>query len=244
MSSRSIGVTKVWLRRWMMSCVIRSPSCWGMRISRASSVRSGYWVRSCSSRAAARRMFPPASSNRSKNSRSRGARTLARRTRRKLALRDVEPGELHAPGRQLAHALAHRRDRGLPVVLGSPALDAVALDEGVGGAVVAVPGHSDAAGIEQLDAARSRAPELHVRVAEHHALRLHALEQLAVEWSRLSAEALHVRARRRVAEQRVADLGRPRQLHELRHKLVAEELGRPRRDLLHRLRCVVAVGQP
>ena len=37
MSSRSIGVTKVWLRRWMMSWVIRSPSCSASRISRASS---------------------------------------------------------------------------------------------------------------------------------------------------------------------------------------------------------------
>ena len=27
MSSRSIGVTNVEFRRWMMSCVIRSPSC-------------------------------------------------------------------------------------------------------------------------------------------------------------------------------------------------------------------------
>ena len=41
MSSRSIGVTKVWLRRWMMSCVMRSPSCSQMRMSRASSLRSG-----------------------------------------------------------------------------------------------------------------------------------------------------------------------------------------------------------
>ncbi len=41
MSSRSIGVTNVWLSRWMMSCVIRSPSCSQIRISRASSLRSG-----------------------------------------------------------------------------------------------------------------------------------------------------------------------------------------------------------
>ena len=33
MSSRSIGVTKVVLRRWMMSCVIRSPSCSALRMS-------------------------------------------------------------------------------------------------------------------------------------------------------------------------------------------------------------------
>ena len=37
MSSRSIGVTNVWLSRWMMSWVIRSPSCSQTRISRASS---------------------------------------------------------------------------------------------------------------------------------------------------------------------------------------------------------------
>ena len=34
MSSRSIGVTKVELSRWMMSWVIRSPSCSALRISR------------------------------------------------------------------------------------------------------------------------------------------------------------------------------------------------------------------
>ena len=33
MSSRSIGVTNVGLSRWMMSCVIRSPSCSASRIS-------------------------------------------------------------------------------------------------------------------------------------------------------------------------------------------------------------------
>ena len=34
MSSRSIGVTKVVLSRWMMSWVIRSPSCSALRMSR------------------------------------------------------------------------------------------------------------------------------------------------------------------------------------------------------------------
>ena len=36
MSSRSIGVTNVWLSRLKMSCVIRSPSCSASRMSRAS----------------------------------------------------------------------------------------------------------------------------------------------------------------------------------------------------------------
>ena len=44
MSSRSIGVTNVWLRRWMMSCVIRSPSCSQITMSRASSPWSGQRV--------------------------------------------------------------------------------------------------------------------------------------------------------------------------------------------------------
>ena len=34
MSSRSIGVTNVWFSRWMMSCVIRSPSCSQTTMSR------------------------------------------------------------------------------------------------------------------------------------------------------------------------------------------------------------------
>src|SRR5215210_1415608 len=167
MSSRSIGVTNVWLRRWRMSCVIRSPSCSQIRISRASSLRSGYLSSRSSRRAAARRMFPPASSNRSKKYLSRGARAFASRTGGKLALADVEPGHLHAAGRQLADACAHRRHRRLPVVLGPAALDAVAVDDRVGGAVVAVPGHPDAAGVEQLDAAGVGPLELHVRVPEH-----------------------------------------------------------------------------
>src|SRR4051794_16320761 len=146
MSSRSIGVTNVWLRRWMMSCVIRSPSCSQIRISRVSSLRSGYWVSSSSRSAAARRMFPPASSNRSKNWRSRGARAFARRTGGKLALADVEPGLLHAPGGQLAHALAHGGHRRLPVVLHAAAFDPVPVDDRIRRPVVAVERHPDAAG--------------------------------------------------------------------------------------------------
>src|SRR3954469_21921204 len=135
MSSRSIGVTNVWLRRWMMSWVIRSPSCSQIRISRASSFFSGYWVSSSSRSDAARRMFPPASSNRSKKCRSRGARAFARRTSGNLALGDVESGQLHAAGGDLSDALAHGRHRGLPVVFDAPAVDAVTVHHGVGGAV-------------------------------------------------------------------------------------------------------------
>src|SRR6185503_1272331 len=160
MSSRSIGVTNVWLSRWMMSWVIRSPSCSQIRISRASSLRSGYWVRSSSSRAAARRMFPPASSNRSKNSRSRGARTLASRTGRKLALVHVEPGQLDPARRQLADALPDGLGRRLPVVLHAALLQAVAVEHRVRSAMVAVPRHPDAARVDQLDAAGAGAREL------------------------------------------------------------------------------------
>src|SRR3954451_2800044 len=79
MSSRSIGVTNVKLRRWMMSCVIRSPSCSQTSTSRASSPWSGHCSSIRSSSSAARTMFAPASSNRSKNSRSRGAHSWDRR---------------------------------------------------------------------------------------------------------------------------------------------------------------------
>src|SRR5919108_2703275 len=148
MSSRSIGVTNVWLRLWMMSWVIRSPSCSQIRISRASSLRSGYSLRSSSSRAAARLMFPPASSNRSKNSRSRGARTFARRTGGTLALAHVEPCQLDTARRQLADALPHRGDRRLPVVLHAPVLDAVVVvHDRVRRTVVAVERHAHAAGV-------------------------------------------------------------------------------------------------
>src|SRR5215217_3773860 len=159
MSSRSIGVTNVWLRRWIMSWVILSPSCSQIRMSRASSLRSGYCVSSSSSSAAARRMFPPASSNRSKNSRSRGARTLARRTGGNLALRDVESSQLHPARRELPDALAHGRHRGLPVVFDAPLLHAVTVDDRVGGAMVAVPRHPDAARVDELDAAGTPARE-------------------------------------------------------------------------------------
>ena len=41
MSSRSIGVTNVGFSRWMMSCVMRSPSCSQTTTSRSSSPWSG-----------------------------------------------------------------------------------------------------------------------------------------------------------------------------------------------------------
>ena len=93
MSSRSIGVTNVWLRRWMMSWVIRSPSCSQTRMSRASSLRSGNVPSIWSSRSAARTMLPAASSNRSKNSRSLGTKTWERRatTGRSVFLPSDEP---------------------------------------------------------------------------------------------------------------------------------------------------------
>src|SRR5215217_3899962 len=79
MSSRSIGVTNVELSRWMMSCVMRSPSCSQTTTSRASSPWSGHWSSMRSSSSAARTMLEPASSNRSKNSRSLGAKSCDRR---------------------------------------------------------------------------------------------------------------------------------------------------------------------
>src|SRR4029453_12103846 len=192
MSSRSIGVTNVWLRRWMMSWVIRSPSCSQIRISLASSLRSGYSFSSSSKRPAARLMFPPASSNRSKNSRSRGARTFARRTGGTLALVHVERGEFDPGGGRLADTLSRRRHGSAPVVFDAPVLDSIAVDDGVGGAVVAVERHPDAAGIHELDPARTGALEGEVRVPEDDALDVHAHKPLRVGVVRLRIEAVHV----------------------------------------------------
>src|SRR3954451_24704226 len=73
MSSRSIGVTNVEFSRWMMSCVMRSPSCSQTTMSRASEPWSGHCWSSRSSSSVASTMVAPASSNRSTNSRSLGA---------------------------------------------------------------------------------------------------------------------------------------------------------------------------
>src|SRR4028119_262918 len=54
MSSRSIGVTNVEFRRWMMSYVIRSPSCSQSRIARARPCCSGNERSISSSSSAAR----------------------------------------------------------------------------------------------------------------------------------------------------------------------------------------------
>src|SRR5947208_13874930 len=77
MSSRSIGVTNVWLSRRMIACVIWSPSRSQSRISLASPRRSGYSARISSRSLAARPRFSPARSNRSKNSRSVPRKKLA-----------------------------------------------------------------------------------------------------------------------------------------------------------------------
>jgi len=71
MSSRSIGVTNVEFSLWWMSWAIRSPSCSQITMSRARSARSGKWASIWSSRSAPRVTLRAASSNRSKNSRSR-----------------------------------------------------------------------------------------------------------------------------------------------------------------------------
>src|SRR4051812_42872472 len=140
-------------------------------------------------------MFPPASSNRSKNSRSRGARTLASRTGRKLALVHVEAGQLDPARRQLAHALPDRLGGRAPVVLHPSLLDEVAVDGRVGGPMVAVPGHPDAARVDQLGVSGAGALELDMGVAEHDARRLDAREQLGVALVRLRKEALDVAPR-------------------------------------------------
>ena len=75
MSSRSNGVTKVELRRLMMSWVIRSPSCSDLRISRfRPSAPSGQFSSISWSSSAERTAFWPDSVRRSKKTRSLGAK--------------------------------------------------------------------------------------------------------------------------------------------------------------------------
>ena len=131
--------------------------------------------------------------------------------------------------RQLARVaieLADRIGAGLMVVLHPPVLrPAVPVEERVGGAVIAVAGHSDAARVDELHPVRAAAPEREVRVAEHDPPR---------------------RSRRRAAPRRPAgsgmklrtsDTGEPwqkstssremrlRQAGELLHQRRAEQLG-------------------
>src|SRR5215213_10169029 len=181
MSSRSIGVTNVWFSRWMMSCVMRSPSCSQIRISRASSLRSGYSASSSSSNPTARWMLPPASSNRSKNWRSPEERTFDRRTRRgRYQSIHLEPGQLHPPRRQLSNPVPHSGHRLLPVVLDPALLHVIVLDNRICGTMVAVPRHSDASGVHQLDATRPGPSKGDVDVPCDHPPRVNAADQLLV----------------------------------------------------------------
>src|SRR5829696_4551207 len=246
MSSRSIGVTNVWLRRWMMSCVIRSPSCSQIRISRASSLRSGKSRNISSSRPAARKMFPPASSNRSKNSRSFGASRLVRRTGwGTVASRHVEPCLLQPAGERLTHLLPHGANRAVPVVLSVTQLDPpVVMEERVGGAAVAVERQPDAAGVDQRDAGRARTLELEVRVAEHDALGLHTEQQLGVAILGVASEGLHVGAGRRVAVERAVAGGRGRQPRELAAELRPKPLSAELERTRHRVGRIGVVHEP
>src|SRR3954453_14008186 len=100
MSSRSIGVTKVEFSRWMMSWVMRSPSCSQTTTSRASSPWSGHWSSICSSSSAARTMLEPASSNKSKNSRSLGANSWDRRAMTASVCKGLGSASGHAAARR------------------------------------------------------------------------------------------------------------------------------------------------
>ena len=115
---------------------------------------------------------------------------------------------------------------------------------GVGRTVVAVPGHSHAPGVQQLDAAGARPAERDVDVPGHHSLRLDPCEQLRVTLAWPGQEGLHVRLRRGVAVQRAVDLRRLRKRAQLLHQLVAEHVGGARRDVVDRRRCVVTVHEP
>src|SRR4051794_5875058 len=154
-------------------------------------------------------MLPAASSNRSKNWRSRDTSTCDRRgmksstsARRRnpsragqLAPRsgpaargNIAPsGDETSLGDSFFHLGRERRieslaqcgRRSLPVVLGAALLDlAVVAQQGVGGAVVAVERHADAAGVQELDAGVRLAAELQVRVPEDEPRLEHAREHL------------------------------------------------------------------
>src|SRR5918999_834627 len=187
----------------MMSWVMRSPSCSQIRISRASSLRSGKSASISSSSRAARKMLPPASSKRSKNWRSRGARTLGRRTGRKLSGGGGEPGLFETARERVPPTLAPKIHDRPPVILGAPPLNAsVVVEQRVGGAVVVVERQADAARVDELNALRRCALKLDVRVAEDDALGLDALDELRVLRARPVREADHVGAGRGVAEER------------------------------------------
>src|SRR3954447_1290154 len=265
MSSRSIGVTNVSLRRRMMSWVIRSPSCSQIRMSRARSALSGKWRSIWSSRSAARWLFPAASSNRSKNWRSLDTSTCDRRGMASLsftgaairaargniaALRD-EPRLFDAFGHlrreRGAHALAQLPHRARLVVLHTPVLDLpVRGHDRVRGARVAVEGHAHAAGIHQLDPGLGPALERQVRVPEHEPRLQDALEHLLLRVVVLGPEAAHVRDRRRVdiAGSLAAEVERKRA--QLRARLRAERLVAEAHGALHHLvlRSVGGMGRP
>ena len=72
MSSRSIGVTNVVFSRWMMSWVMRSPSCSALSRSRPRPLSSGHSWNMSRSSLDERSVFWPASVKRSKKTRSCG----------------------------------------------------------------------------------------------------------------------------------------------------------------------------
>src|SRR5215210_8138442 len=142
-------------------------------------------------------MLPPASSKRSKNSRSLGAMTLEKRTAgqasRASGHSGVDTGGLDAACRQLARraqALADR-SRARPVVVPhAPVLDLpVRVEKPIGGPRVAVEGHPHAAEIHELDPVARGAAEREVGVPEHQALGAHSGEQLALVFGGFWEEA-------------------------------------------------------
>jgi hypothetical protein len=107
--------------------------------------------------------------------------------RRPDAASDVDSGELDAPGDErrpgsLAEAVEDGGGAREVVVGDAPVLDAsVVGDHGVGGAWVAVEGHADAAGVDELDPlGRPPAAEREVGVAEDQPAGVDPPEELVV----------------------------------------------------------------
>ena len=224
MSSRSIGVTNVWFSRWMMSCVIRSPSCSQIRMSRASSLRSGYVVQHLLEQPGRAQDV---------------AAGLLEEVEELAVARGEDAGQAHRVG---TLALNPRRTgqapSGVPAVP-RPALapqprtpasrtppdaarGALAVDHRVRGPVVAVHG------IPTLPGLISSMPPGPWRVNARCVCpkttrsRLDAHQELGVRLRGLGEEALHVRLRRGVAVERAVDRRGLRKAAQLGHKLLAE----------------------
>src|SRR4051812_12863997 len=193
-------------------------------------------------------MLLAASSNRSKNWRSLDTTSCDRRgmtaspsggflSGSKRAESTSAPGRL--PGVELGRldaardhldelaleALAERRRARRCVVGGAAVLDRpVVVQEGVGGAGVAVERYADAARVDELDAVRTLAPERQVRMTEDEHPLSRVADQLGLLRGGLGEEALDVGDRGAVAVADARGHQLLRQRAQLLHEILAERV--------------------